>query len=57
MATVGPATSPLSFMAHGMAHVTYGIWFGASWSFVFKNMFDSLIYAVLTAGVFGWLWP
>jgi hypothetical protein len=23
----------------------------------FKHIFDSLIYALLTAGVFGWLWP
>jgi len=23
----------------------------------FKHMFDGLIYALLTAGTFGWLWP
>jgi hypothetical protein len=23
----------------------------------FKYLFDSVIYAMLTAGVFGWLWP
>jgi len=22
-----------------------------------KHLFDSVIYAVLTAGIFGWLWP
>ena len=25
--------------------------------FVVRSMFDGLIYGLLTAGVFGWLWP
>jgi len=24
---------------------------------VFKESFDGLIYSLLTAGTFGWLWP
>jgi len=27
------------------------------WSATLKSMFDGLIYALFTAGVFGWLWP
>jgi hypothetical protein len=50
-------TGAAAFMAHGAAHFMYGIWFGASWSFVWKNVADSLLYALLTAGVFGWMWP
>jgi hypothetical protein len=33
------------------------IWAGRSWVVTFKHIFDSVIYAVLTAGTFGWLWP
>ncbi len=33
------------------------IWYGFSWSFTAKSAVDGLIYALLTAGVFGWLWP
>jgi hypothetical protein len=27
-----------------------------SWLVMFKQLFDSVIYALLTAGTFGWLW-
>jgi hypothetical protein len=27
------------------------------WSIVLKESFDGLIYSLLTAGTFGWLWP
>ena len=32
-------------------------WFGKTWGSVIKEMLDGLVYALLTAGVFGWLWP
>jgi hypothetical protein len=32
-------------------------WFGRPWSSVIKDVIDGLAYALLTAGVFGWLWP
>jgi hypothetical protein len=35
----------------------YAIWFGRSWVATLKSSFDGLIYALLTAGVFSWLWP
>ena len=28
-----------------------------SWSYTLHSVFDGLIYALLTAGTFGWLWP
>jgi hypothetical protein len=34
-----------------------GIWKGLPWSMVLKEAFDGLIYALLAAGSFGWLWP
>jgi len=33
------------------------IWRGRKWSSTIKNIIDGFIYAMLTAGVFGWLWP
>lgn len=33
------------------------IWFGSPWSATIKDVIDGLIYGLLTAGVFGWLWP
>jgi len=33
------------------------IWFGNTWSSAIKDTLDGLIYGLLTAGVFGWLWP
>ncbi|MDH3611783.1 MAG: hypothetical protein OEU90_11800 [Gammaproteobacteria bacterium] len=33
------------------------IWFGYRWSATAKDVVDGMIYGLLTAGVFGWLWP
>jgi hypothetical protein len=46
-----------TFIAHGIALWGHAIWFGRRWSTVLKYNLDALIYALLTAGVFGWLWP
>ncbi len=46
-----------AWLAYGMAAVQDAIWLGRPWSFVLKGQFDALLYGLLTAGVFGWLWP
>jgi hypothetical protein len=33
------------------------IWYRRSVSVTMKSTIDGLVYACLTAGVFGWLWP
>ncbi|MEX0601198.1 MAG: hypothetical protein WD423_10055 [Rhodothermales bacterium] len=33
------------------------IWYGRPWGNTLKSTVDGLIYALLTAGTFGWLWP
>jgi hypothetical protein len=33
------------------------IWYRRGWGFTLRGMFDGLVYALLTAGAFGWLWP
>jgi len=64
--TVGPGTDFLAvfrvvgtaaFLGYGPAHAQDSIWAGRSWIVTLKHIFDSLIYAVLTAAVFAWLWP
>ena len=46
-----------ALLGYGAAHAQESIWSGRSWAVTLKHLFDSVIYAVLTAGVFGWLWP
>jgi hypothetical protein len=46
-----------AFLAYGLGHFSDGIWKGQTWSFVAKEIIDGLIFALLTAGTFGWLWP
>lgn len=46
-----------AFAAYALGQVQESIWTGRKWSTTFKNVFDALVYALLTAGVFGWLWP
>ena len=46
-----------AFLAYGIGGLANGIWKGQPWSMVLKETFDGLIYALLTAGTFGWLWP
>ncbi len=46
-----------AFMGYGLGQIPESIWYRRSWVRTLKSVFDSLIYALLTAGVFGWLWP
>jgi len=46
-----------AFLAYGVATISSGIWKGQPWSVVAKEAFDGVIYSLLTAGTFGWLWP
>jgi hypothetical protein len=46
-----------AFIAYSVALAQNSIWYSRKWSSTLKSMFDGLVYALLTAGVFGWLWP
>ncbi len=46
-----------SFLAFSGALWQMSIWYRRSWSTALKDTLDGLIYAGLTAGTFGWLWP
>jgi hypothetical protein len=46
-----------AFLAYGLGNLSNGIWKGQPWSVTVKEVIDGLIYGLLTAGTFGWLWP
>ena len=46
-----------AFMAYGLGQLSNGIWKGQPWGMTIKEVVDGLIYGLLTAGTFGWLWP
>ena len=46
-----------AFLAYSSALWQMSIWFHRSWVSTLKNTIDGLAYALVTAGVFGWLWP
>lgn len=50
VATVG-------FLAFGFAVIPFSIWFGHLWSMTAKYVLDALLYGLVVAGAFAWLWP
>jgi hypothetical protein len=46
-----------AFIGYTLALWQLSIWYHRSWGTTFKSTMDGLIYAGLTAGTFGWLWP
>jgi len=65
-ATLGPGTEYLrvfqvvgtaAFLAYAGAIWHDVIWFGARPANALRSIVDGLLYGLLTAGVFGWLWP
>jgi hypothetical protein len=46
-----------SFLAYAVGMWQMSIWYHRSWSLTIKSTMDGLLYALLTAGTFGWLWP
>jgi hypothetical protein len=50
-------TGVTAFVGYSLALVQASIWYRRSWGTTLKSVFDGLVYALLTAGAFGWLWP
>ncbi len=46
-----------AFLAYGIGQLSNGIWKGQPWGMTIREAFDGLVYGLLTAGTFGWLWP
>ena len=63
---VGPAAHYLkvfrfvgasAFMGYAFALLQNSIWYKRNWAATCKSVIDGLIYGLVTAGTFGWLWP
>jgi hypothetical protein len=50
-------TGTAAFMAYGVANLVDPIWKGFPWGNTVRATIDGLLYALVTAGAFGWLWP
>lgn len=64
--TLGPGTDYLqvfrvsgaaAFLVHGVSTPVASIWNGRTWGATGRFLLDGVIYTLLTAGSFGWLWP
>ena len=49
--------STVAFAGYSLAILQNAIWWYRGWSYTLRTMFDGLLYALLTGGTFGWLWP
>jgi hypothetical protein len=49
--------STVAFIGYSVALWQMSIWYRRSWNITIKATIDGLIYGLLTAGAFGWLWP
>ncbi len=55
--TIFRVAGTTAFIAYSVAHISNFIWKGDSCSLTFKQVVDGLVYGLLVAGVFAWLWP
>jgi hypothetical protein len=46
-----------AFMGYSLALLQNSIWYKRNWGATLRSMLDGLVYGLLTAGTFGWLWP
>lgn len=46
-----------AFIGYALALWQMSIWYRRGWGLTIRSTVDGLIYALLTAGTFGWLWP
>lgn len=46
-----------AFLSYSVAIWPLSIWYRRSWLTTIKATIDGLIFACITAGTFGWLWP
>ena len=55
--TVFRIAGTAAWLAYGFGVIPQSIWFGRPWSSAVKDLLDGLLYGLLTAGVFGSMWP
>jgi hypothetical protein len=47
----------VAVLAHAFSNVNDSIWKGVTWDTTLRFAFDGLVYGLVTAGTFAWLWP
>ena len=47
----------VGFLTYGAGQIPESIWWGRPWKVTLKGVLDGLVYGLVTAGTFGWLWP
>lgn len=55
--TVFRITGTLAVLGYSLNYLPDSIWKGAPWSSTIKHVIDGIVYGLVTAGVFSWLWP
>ena len=50
-------SSTVAFAGYALALPQGSIWYGRNWGYTLRTMCDGLVFALLTGGAFGWLWP
>jgi hypothetical protein len=50
-------TGTVAILGYAFSNVMNSIWKGQSWGTTFKFVIDGVVYGLVTAGTFGWLWP
>jgi hypothetical protein len=50
-------TSTVAFAGYALALWQMSIWYQRSWGTTLRTTIDGHVYAMLTGGFFGWLWP
>ncbi len=46
-----------AFTGYALALWQNTVWYRRAWTTTLKSTIDGFVYALLTAGTFGWLWP
>jgi hypothetical protein len=55
--TVFRVAGTAGILAYSFGGISYTIWYGKPWSVTIKEIIDGIVYGLLVAGTFGWLWP
>jgi hypothetical protein len=55
--TVFRIAGTVAFMGYALGMPQANIWYQKGWGSTLRSMFDGLVYGLVTAGAFGWLWP
>lgn len=50
-------TGAIAVSIYGLSSIPNSVWKGVPWSTTFKFFLDGVVYGLVTAGTFGWLWP